>query len=63
MHEMLTIVTDVRGVCLSVCLSSDLNRRRRVQCTPRAVCVGSFGAAFAKHLWPLVASFQRPVRL
>jgi len=21
MHEMLTIVTDVRGVCLSVCLS------------------------------------------
>jgi len=25
-----------------------------VQWTPRAVCVGSFGAAFAKCLWPLV---------
>jgi len=54
MHEMLTIVTDVRGVCLSDCLSRGLNRRRRVQCTPRAVCTGSFSAAFAKCLWPLV---------
>jgi len=26
-----------------------------VPCTPRAVCAGSFGAAFAKGLWPLVA--------
>jgi len=26
MHEMLTILTDVRGVCLSVCLSRGLNR-------------------------------------
>jgi len=25
-----------------------------VQCTPRAVCVESFGAAFAKCFWPLV---------
>jgi len=37
MREMQTIVTDVRGVCLSlsrsVCLSRGLNRRRRVQCT------------------------------
>jgi len=61
MHEMLTILTDVGGVCvclsvsLSVCLSRGLNRRRRrVQCTPRAVCAGSFGAAFVKLLWPLV---------
>jgi len=54
LHEMQTIVTDVRGVCLSACLSRGLNRRRRVQCTPRAVCAGSFGAAFAKCLWPLV---------
>jgi len=23
-------------------------------CTPRAMCVGSFSAAFAKCLWPLV---------
>jgi len=51
MHEMLTIV---RGVCLSVCLSRSLNRWRRVQCMPRAVCAGSLGAAFAKCLWPLV---------
>jgi len=37
MHDMLTIHTDVRGVCPSVCLSRGLNRRRRVQCTPRRV--------------------------
>jgi len=54
MHEMQTIVTDVCGVCLSVCLSRGSNRRRRVQCTLRAVCAGSFGAAFAKCLWLLV---------
>jgi len=40
-HEMQTIVTDVRGVCLSRGLCQQ--------------CVwGSFGAAFAKSLWPLV---------
>jgi len=39
-HEMQTIVIDVRSVCPSVCQS---------------VChTGSFGAAFAKSLWPLV---------
>jgi len=54
MHEMLSIFTNVRGVCLSVCLSCSLNRRQRVQCMPRAVCAGSFDAAFAKCLWPLV---------
>jgi len=37
-----TIVTDYRGVCLSVCLSCGFTVR------------GSFGAAFAKSLWPLV---------
>jgi len=42
MHKMQTIVTDVRGVCLSVCHAT------------RAVCAGSFVAAFAKLLWPLV---------
>jgi len=52
MHEMLTILTDVRGVCKSVCLSRGLhvNWQRRVQWTPRAVCTGSFGAAFVKLL-------------
>jgi len=44
MHEMQTIVTNVRAVCLSV--------RPSVR---QSVChVGSFGAAFAKILWPLV---------
>jgi len=41
------------SVCQSVCLPRGLNRRRRVQCTPRAVCAGSFGAAFAECLWLL----------
>jgi len=50
MHEMLTILTDVRGVCLS----RGLNRPRLVQCTSRAVCAASFVAAFAKCLWLLV---------
>jgi len=54
MHAMLTIVTNVCGVCLSVCLLRCLNRRQRVQCTLHTVCTGSFGAAFAKCLWPLV---------
>jgi len=54
MHETLTILTDVRGVCQSVCLSRRLNRRRRMQCTLRAVRARSFGAAFVKCLLPLV---------
>jgi len=54
MYEMLTILTDIRGVCLSVCLSRGLHWQQRVQCTPRAVCAVSFGAAFDKCLWPLV---------
>jgi len=31
----------------SVSLECDLSRRQREQCTPRAVCAGSLGAAFA----------------
>jgi len=38
---------------VSLC-QSVLDRRRRVQCTLRAVCAGSFSAAFAKCIWPLV---------
>jgi len=47
MHELQTIsfVTDVSGVCPSVCLSHGSTRLH---------CAGSFGAAFAKSLWPLV---------
>jgi len=52
MHEMLTILTDVQGVCLS----RGLNRLQHMQCTLHAVCVGSLGAAFAKCLWPVVFS-------
>jgi len=43
MREMPTIVTDVRGVCLSV---------TQLKSAAHALCVGSFSAAFAKLLWP-----------
>jgi len=49
-HEMLTIVTDVCGVCLSC----SLNWQWRMQCTPHVVYAVSFGAAFTKCLWSLV---------
>jgi len=48
MREMQTIVTDDRGVCLSVCLS--VCHAAQLSFTVRV----SFGAAFAKSLWPLV---------
>jgi len=41
MHEILTILTNVLGVSLSVCLSvyqNSLNQRRHLQYTPRTVC-------------------------
>jgi len=50
MHEMQTTVSDDRGVCLSVCLSHSVQPFEAA----RAVCTGSFGAAFAKLLWLLV---------
>jgi len=50
MHEMQTIVTDVRGVCQSVRPSVCLS----VCYSARAVCAVLFGAAFAKLLWRLV---------
>jgi len=57
MHEMLIIITDVYGAC-----------RRRMQCTPRAVCAGhsvqpspnAFGLLFSNSLCSLffcLASF------
>jgi len=51
MHEMQTIVTNECGVCLSVCpsireLDAAQLGSQRMQ--------GSFGAAFAKQLWPLI---------
>jgi len=49
MHEMQTIVTDVRGVYLSVCPSVSLS-------VTRLTVRGSFSAAFAKSLWPLVSA-------
>jgi len=49
MHEMQTIVTDVRGVCPYVSLSVT-----RLNSAESAVCEGSFCTAFAKSLWPLV---------
>jgi len=50
MHEMQTIVTDVCGVCSSAWLS------RRFNLLDFAVR-RSFGAAFAKLLWPLVTLY------
>jgi len=48
MHEMQTIVTDVHGVCLSVChMGAQLG----------FTVWGSFGAAYAKSLWPDVVLF------
>jgi len=44
MHDKQTIVTDVRGVCLSVCHAAQLG----------FTVWGSFCAAFAKSLWLLV---------
>jgi len=52
MHEMLTTLTNVCGVCQSVCHVAEIGGD--MQSTPRAVCMGSFGAAFAKCFWPLV---------
>jgi len=47
MHEMLTVLTDVRSVCVM-----RLNWRLRMRRTPLAMCMGSFDAAFAKCLCP-----------
>jgi len=58
MHVMQTIVTKVCGVCLSVCPSHNSNWWRLVQCTPRAVCTGSFGAAVTNCLRPLVIIYR-----
>jgi len=47
MHEMQTIVSDVHG-CHGLCPSVTQHL------AAHTVCVGSFDAAFAKLLWPLV---------
>jgi len=52
MHEMLTVVTNVRGVCLSVSLSVTRLKSAMAHAV-YAVCTGSFSAAFTKCLWPL----------
>jgi len=53
MHEMQTIVTDVCGVCQSVCHAAQLS----------FTVPGSFDAAFTKSLWPLVSHLYRVVQL
>jgi len=55
---MLTILTDVRGVCLSVCLSVTRLKSAAAARAVYAVCAGSFGATFVKILWPLVCFCQ-----
>jgi len=49
-----TIVTDVRGVCLSVCLSRMHRMTPLRLVVTRLHCAGSLGAAFVKLYWPLV---------
>jgi len=57
MHEVLTTLTNVRGICLVRLSVAWLKLAAARECTLRAVCVGSFGAAVAKCLWPLVYLF------
>jgi len=52
MREALTIVTDVRSVCLVANALNDPTQRSRLETWLH--CAGSFGAAFAKPLWSLV---------
>jgi len=56
MHEMLTIVTDVRGVCQSVCqfVLRLKSAAARTVYAARRVCAGSFGAAFGFWLYFLL---------
>jgi len=49
MHEMLIILANVSGVCLSVSLSVML-LKSAAACAVYTVCAGSFGAAFIKLL-------------
>jgi len=49
MHEMQTILINVRGVGLSVCLLRSANWWWCLQCTPHAVCVGSLVAVLALY--------------
>jgi len=51
MHEMQTIVTDMRGVRRSVCLS-------RGSVNSASLWGGSFGAAFAKSLVQLIVEYS-----
>jgi len=47
MHKMQTIVTDVRGVCLSVCLS-----RWVIRCSPCQITVAyCYGALQVVTMW------------
>jgi len=51
MHEMLTILTDVGGVCQSVCLSVTRLKSAAARAVYAARRVrGSFGVAFVKLL-------------
>jgi len=51
MHEMQTIVTDVRGVCLSICPSVCLSVFHGGSTSSASLC----GGIRCKLLWPLVS--------
>jgi len=54
MHEMLTIVTDDRGVFPWVCQSVGRLSVTRLNSAARTVCAGSFSTGFAKLVWSFV---------
>jgi len=57
MHEILTILTDVCGVSLSVCLSFlsvTWLKSVAAQCTLHAVCAGDFGQPLSNYLGHLL---------
>jgi len=55
MHEMLTIVIDVCGVCVSVCLSVMQLKSVVAYAVHAACCVrGVIWCSLCKCLWPLV---------
>jgi len=56
MHEMRTIVTDVRGVSVSLSISLSVMNARNDPAETRLQCAGSFRAACAKLLWPPVVT-------
>jgi len=57
MHEMLTILTDVRGVCLSVCMSVCVSVCRAAQIGRGACSVRRVSSAQGHSVQPSLNAF------